>query len=150
MNETQDNPDATRGFVLAGELRVVLGKLSRRLRGQGHVGDLTPSQTSVLIRLEREGPATVSTLARAESVRPQSLGATVDSLRAAGLVTGAPDPADGRQTLLSLTPACRERIRASRAAKEDWLGRALQANLSPEEQAELTRAVELLRRLADS
>ena len=150
MNVKPGARDAARASALAGELRVVLGKLSRRLRGQSHAVDLTSSQISVLIRLEREGPATVSALARAESVRPQSLGATVDALKSAGLLTGAPDPSDGRQTLLSLTPACRERIKASRAAKEDWLDRTLQANLSAKEQAQLTRAVELLRRLADS
>ena len=150
MNESADTSDAARASALAGELRVVLGKLSRRLREQEHAGDLTSSQKSVLIRLEREGPATVSTLARAESVRPQSMGATVAALEAAGLVIGAPDPSDGRQTLLSLTTACRKWINASRAAKEDWLYRALQANLSPKEQTELARIVELLRRLADS
>ena len=146
----KENPDTAAAAALAGELRVVLGKLSRRLREQGQAEDLTSSQKSVLIRLEREGPATVSTLARAESVRPQSLGATVAALEAAGLVSGTPDPDDGRQTLLSLTAACRKWIKTNRAAREDWLCRALQANLSSKEQAELTRAVELLQRLADS
>ncbi len=149
MSEKPDIPDAARTSALAGELRVVLGKLSRRLREQGQAEDLTSAQKSVLIRLEREGPATVSNLARAESVRPQSVGATVAALESAGLVRGAPDPADGRQTLLSLTGACRKWIKASRAAREDWLFRAVQANLSPREQAELARAVALLQRLAD-
>ena len=72
------------------------------------------------------------------------------TLEAAGLVTGLPDPADGRQTLLSLTTACREWIKASRAAREDWLQRTLQTNLSPSEQTELAHAVKLLQRLADS
>ena len=129
---------------------MVLGKLSRRLREQGQTEDFTSSQKSVLIRLESEGPATLSTLARAESVRPQSLGATVAALQAAGLVSGVPDPSDGRQILLSLTPAFRKWIKASRAAKEDWLYRAVQANLSSKEQTELLRAVEWLQRLADS
>jgi DNA-binding MarR family transcriptional regulator len=135
--------------LLAGELRVLLGKLSRRLRDQANPGDFTWSQKSVLIRLEREGPATVTTLARAEGVRPQSMGATVSTLEQAGLVTGSPDPADGRQTILSLTAKCREWIRASRAAKEDWLFRAIQAKLAPEEQQELANALPLLNRLAD-
>ncbi len=150
MKENLDTAHTAGASALAGELRVVLGKLSRRLREQGQAEDLTSSQKSVLIRLEREGPATVSTLARAESVRPQSLGATVAALEAAGLVIGAPDPNDGRQTLLSLTAACRKWIKTTRAAREDWLCRALLANLSSKEQAELTRAVELLQRLADS
>jgi DNA-binding MarR family transcriptional regulator len=150
MTERSADPDAARAAALAGELRVVLGKLVRRLREHVQKGELTWSQTSAIGRLEREGPMTVTALARAEGVRPQSMGATVAALEAAGLVTGAPDPADGRQTILSLTDACRRWIEASRAAREDWLCRTLQARLSPAEQVELAASVELLKRLTDS
>lgn len=148
MNEQQGDADISRASALAGELRVLIGQLKRRLREQNHLGDLTWSQVSVLIRLEREGPATVTTLARAEGMRPQSMGANVSVLETAGLVSGAPDPNDGRQTILSLTEACRERIKAGRAAREDWLFHAIQTNLAPHEQEELASAVELLKRLA--
>jgi DNA-binding MarR family transcriptional regulator len=141
--------DDAHAMALAGELRVLVGQLRRRLREQASFGDLTWSQTSVLSRLDREGPATVTSLARAEGMRPQSMGATVSALEAAGLVSGSPDPKDGRQTILSLTPNCQEWLKASRAAKEDWLFRAIQSKLSPEEQAELASAVELLKRLAE-
>jgi DNA-binding MarR family transcriptional regulator len=135
--------------ALAGELRVTIGKLVRRVREQSHPGDFTSAQKSVLIRLERDGPATVSMLARAESVRPQSMQATVSTLQKAGLVSGKPDQTDGRKTFFSLTPACRETLKTARAAREDWLLRALQAQLSPREQTQLAAAVELLKRLAD-
>ena len=141
--------ETTQTSALAGELRAVIGALTRRLREQAHSEDLTWSQKSVLIRLERDGPATVTTLARAEGVRPQSLGATAAALEAAGLVSGSPHPHDGRQTILSLTPACREWIKASRAAREDWLLQAIQAKLDPAEQEELAAAVALLKRLVD-
>ena len=78
------------------------------------------------------------------------MGATVAALEAAGLVKGSPDPADGRRTILSLTDASRELIQANRAAKEDWLFRAIQNELSPAEQEKLAGALELLKRLADS
>jgi DNA-binding MarR family transcriptional regulator len=149
MNGPQADPEAARALALAAELRVLLGSLSRRLREQGHAGDFTGSQKSVLLRLERDGPATVTALARAEGVRPQSMGATVSSLEAAGLVSGSPDPADGRQTILSLTSACREWIKASREAREDWLFRAIRRKLTPREQEELAAAAELLKRLID-
>jgi DNA-binding MarR family transcriptional regulator len=126
----------------------VMGKLKRRLREQAGVGDLTSSQISVLLRLEREGPATTSSLARLEGMRPQSMGTVIAPLQAAGLVRGAPDPADGRQTILSLTDACRKWVADGRAARQDWLTRNLQAHLSPEEQDRLAEAVELLKRLA--
>lgn len=141
--------DAINALALAGELRVCLGKLKRRLREEVHLGDLTWSQVSVLGRLERDGPATKTALARAEGVRPQSMGETLSPLKAAGLVSGAPDPNDGRQTILSLTPACREWIRAGRAAREDWLFRAISRNLTISEQKTLASAVGLLGRLLD-
>ena len=103
----------------------------------------------MLVRLERDGPATVSTLARAESVRPQSMRVTVASLETAGLVRGEPDRTDGRQTILSLTPACRKILKTTRAAREDWLFRALQQQLVPREREQLAAALGLLKRLAD-
>jgi DNA-binding MarR family transcriptional regulator len=142
-------PAASPLVTLAGELRISLGKLNRRLREQAHSDDFTSAQKSVLLRLDRDGPATVSALARAESVRPQSMRVTVATLEAAGAVSGRPDPTDGRQTLVSLTPVFRQALKASRAAKDDWLVRALQAQLSPQEQKELAAAVKLLQKLAD-
>ena len=135
--------------ALAGELRISLGKLIRRVREQAHPGDFTSAQKSVLLRLDRDGPATVSALARAESVRPQSMRVTVASLEAIRAISGEPDPTDGRQTLIALTPSFRKTLKANRAAKDDWLFRALQAQLSPQEQDALAAALKLLQRLAD-
>jgi len=146
QSHTPENPELA---TLAGELRISLGKLIRRVREQSHPGDFTSTQKSVLLRLDRDGPATVSALARAESVRPQSMRITVADLEAMGAVGGEPDPSDGRQTLIDLTATFRKSIKASRAAKEDWLYRALQMQLSPKEQGELAAAVKLLQRLAD-
>jgi len=146
----QKDASTARGMAVAADLRVVVGKLKRRLREQTYLGDLTWSQVSVLGLLERNGPATVTTLARAEGMRSQSMGATVAALEAAGLISGTPDPNDGRQTIMALTPACRELVRQFRAAREDWLFRSIQAHFTAEEQDELARAVELLKRIADA
>jgi DNA-binding MarR family transcriptional regulator len=141
--------DPAQAAALAADLRVVIGKLIRRLREQARADDLSWSQMSVLGRLERDGPATVTLLARAEGVRPQSMGATIAALEAAGLVVGTPDPADGRSTILSLTDTCRDMIRANRAAKEDWLFHAIRTRFSASDQAALANAAALLQRLAD-
>jgi DNA-binding MarR family transcriptional regulator len=147
MDEQSNDPETARASALAGELRVLLSRLTRRLREQSQPGDISWPQKSVILRLGREGPATVTALARAEGVRPQSMGATIDTLEAAGLVSGAPDPTDGRQTILTLTAACQELISARRAAKEDWLFRAIQTKLTPQEQDELASATRLIQRL---
>ncbi len=85
MVNRQREPE-TGAVAMAGELRRLIGNLSRRLREQAQPGDCTWSQKSVILRWEREGPATVTTLAKAEGVRPQSMGATVATLAAAGMI----------------------------------------------------------------
>jgi len=147
-----DNPNdrrSARAAALATELRAAFGKLKRRLREQASVGDLTPSQVSVLLRLEKDSAATASSLARAEGMRPQSMAAVVAALEAAGLVSGAPDPKDGRQTLLSLTDACRKWVQEGRAARQDWLSRTIAARLTIQEQDQVAAAVALLARLIE-
>ena len=143
-------PAATTATALVDELADLFGKLKRKLRAQGSAGDLTPSQIAVLVHLDRAGPATVSALARLEGVRPQSMGATVASLEAMSLVRGAPDPNDGRQTILSLTAKCEAMIRSGRAARHDWLLRAVTSKLTPQEQAQLKAALGLLSRIVDT
>jgi DNA-binding MarR family transcriptional regulator len=147
-NDTPAAADAL--HALAEDLRVLGVKLRRRLREESNVGDFTPSQMQVLALLEREGAATVTSLARAQGMRPQSMGETLSALKAAGFVTGTPDPNDGRQTVLSLTPAFRKKIKASRAAREDWLFRTIQTCFSAAEQKQLAIGVDLLKRLIDS
>ncbi len=149
MAATPENHQTTRASTLAQNLRAQLGRLKRRLRDQAGVGDLTPSQVSVLLRLEKDGPATASSLARSEGMRPQSMSAVIAALEDAGLVSGAPDQTDRRQTLLSLTKACRQWVQKGRAARQDWLTRTIEARLSPKEQNQLAASIELLERLID-
>jgi DNA-binding MarR family transcriptional regulator len=150
MSKVPAATSTSRALALAGDLRVMAGQLKRRLRAQAKLGDLTLSQVSVLRRLESDGPSTVTTLARAEGMRPQSMGANVSTLQAAGFVRSTADPNDGRQTLWSITPACRTWIKAGRAAREDWLFRTLRQKLTPAEQEQLARAMELLKRVVDA
>ncbi len=134
---------------LAAQLRTILSRLKRRLREQGGGGDLTPSQISVLLRLEKDGAATVSGLARAEGMRPQSMSSIVTSLQDAGLVGSSSDPNDGRQTLVSLSKKCEKLLRESRAARQDWLTTVILQKLSAREQQQLSAALELLSRLTE-
>jgi len=135
--------------ALASEIRGIAGRLKRRLRDHGGQHNLTPSQVSVVLRLEKDAPATVSALARAEGMRPQSMSAVIAPLQEAGLVQGDPDPSDRRQTLMSLTPKCLKWLRDGRAAKQDWLTATISQKLSTREQEKLHAALELLTRLAE-
>lgn len=150
MGKPRASADVGRVSILAGELRVVIGQVTRRLRQEAQMLDLSWSQIKVLTRLDQDGPATVTGLAQAEGVRPQSMGATVAGLEAAGLVAGAPHPTDGRQTFWSLTELCRQKVAEGRAVREDWLFQTLTTELSAAEQDDLERSLHLLRRLADA
>jgi DNA-binding MarR family transcriptional regulator len=140
MNATTD------AAHLASELRLVLGRLVRRMRAEGR---LPLAQMAVLGRLERCGAATVSALAAAERVRPQSMSQTVGELEADGLVTREPDPTDRRQLLVSLTETGQAALADERRHREGWLARAIAEDLSPTERATLEAALEPLQRLAD-
>jgi DNA-binding MarR family transcriptional regulator len=128
----------------AGELRLVLGQLVRRLRAEYA---FPVAQASVLSRLDREGPQTTSGLAAAERVRPQSMAHTLTELETAGLIERRPDSEDRRRIRIELTALGRERVLESRGRREDWLAAAIAGELSPGEQQELLAAVPLLQRL---
>jgi DNA-binding MarR family transcriptional regulator len=130
----------------ASELRVVLGQLMRRLRAEHRF----PIQHgAVLGRLDREGPASVSDLAVAEKVRPQSMAQTVGELEADGLVKRRPDPEDGRRAIVELTAAGRDTLAADRSRRVGWLVSAIE-ELPKDDQEILSRATAIIGRLAES
>jgi DNA-binding MarR family transcriptional regulator len=149
MADTLPKAGAAQASTLAAELRATLGQLKRKLRQHGGGHDLTPSQVAVVLRLERDGPATVSDLARAEGMRPQSMSAVIAQLEEMAFVTGAADPQDGRKTVMSLTKACRKSIEDGRAARQDWLTQAIQKKLSLQDQKKVSSAIRLLARLTE-
>ena len=149
MSNQKSSTQTELARALADEIRAVYRKLKLRVREHGGSNDLTPSQAFVLLRLEKDGAATVSSLARAEGMRPQSMSAIVAPLQESGLISGAPDPRDGRQTLMTLTPKCLKRIQKGRAARQDWLTTTISQKLSVHEQEKLQTALELLMRLVE-
>jgi DNA-binding MarR family transcriptional regulator len=149
MSRRSPVPESETASDLAAQLRTILSRLKRRLREHGGREDLTPSQISVLLRLEKDGAATVSGLARAEGMRPQSMSSIVTSLQDAGLVGSSSDPNDRRQTLMSLSNKCEKLLREGRAARQDWLTTAILQKLSAQEQKKLSATLELLSRLTE-
>ena len=130
---------------LASELRVVLGRMIRRLRMEYRFGF---TQIAVLGRLERDGTLSTGELARYERVRPQSMSQTLSELEADGLVVRAQDARDGRRTLVTLTDAGRRELEADRASRDGWLADALAQELTAEERVVLERALGLIDRLS--
>ena len=133
----------------ASDLMQAVGTLLRRVRGEsGNVG-LSWSQAAAMGRLERNGPMTTAELARAETVKPQSMGALLAELEQDGLVRRDPHPTDGRQILFSLTDAGIATRRQRHAAKLAWLSAAIE-RFDEGERRTLVDAIALVKRLGES
>ena len=139
-----DNADAT---TAAREIRVVVGRLRRRLKELSGQHELTPAQVSVLSRIDKNGPASASELAAAERIRPQSMATILAALEEQGVIRRDPDPRDGRRQLVSIAPAGWERIEGDRQIREEWLARALRERFTEAERRTLREGLALLDRL---
>jgi DNA-binding MarR family transcriptional regulator len=87
-------------------------------------------------------------LARAESIKPQSMGSVLAGLEQEGLVRRQPHPTDGRQVLFTLTDKGLEERRQRQIAKRDWLVAAT-AKLDDAELKTLMAAISLIRRISE-
>jgi len=135
---------------VAAALYLSLGLLRRRLRQLPAEGGLSLPESSALRRLERDGPATVTALARAEQISVQSMGATLGALEARGLIRRQPDPADGRRAVMSVTEAGLSALSDKRSSRIAQVARALAAGFTPAELAQLSAAAPLIERLAEN
>ena len=131
------------------ELSQAVGQLLRRLRAESNPDGLTWSQTIALAQLEKTGPMTTADLARAESVKPQSMGATLIELEHEGLIKRRSHPTDRRQVLFELTTEGLEARHKRNAAKQKWLLTAM-AKLNPDERQTLVYAATLIKRLSEN
>lgn len=131
------------------ELTAAVGQLLRRLRSETNPDDLNLSQLSALARLDQHGAMATADLARAESMKPQSMGAILATLEQEGLVERWPHPTDGRQILFGLTSEGAQMRRLRGIAKREWL-RAAMAKLDAAELETIMDAIPLIKRLGES
>ena len=127
---------------LATHLRLALARSARRLRQEAGTG-LSPTLTAALATVERCGPLTPSELADAERVRRPTVTRMLGHLADAGLISRTPDPADGRSTLVTITPAGAALLAEGRTRKDAFLSERLDG-LSPADRATLARAAAIL------
>jgi DNA-binding MarR family transcriptional regulator len=126
-----------------------VGLLVRRVRAAAASHELSLTESAVLARLAKDGPATIADLARAESMKPQSMGATISALEEMALVERKPHPTDGRQLNIELTGKGLDVRTRHGDAKRTWLAQAI-AQLDEREQQTLFQAGEIIKRLAQS
>ena len=132
----------------AAALQLSVGLLKRRARETARDGELSGPEMSVLSRLDRNGPGTTAALARWEQITPQAVGATVAVLEARELIARAPDPEDGRRSILTITQAGERALRAGRNALTDLMTGALSRGFTSAEIEQLRVAAPLIERLA--
>jgi DNA-binding MarR family transcriptional regulator len=124
------------------------GLLIRRVRAASASNELSLTESAVLGRLAREGPATTADLARAESIKPQSMGTTIAALEDLGLVERKPHATDGRQVLIALTQKGATVRNSAKDAKVAWLAQAV-AQLDRQERETLFAASAIIKRLVE-
>ena len=125
-----------------------IGLLVRRVRGAAASHELSLTEASVMGRLARDGAATTADLARAEGMKPQSMGTTIAALEEMGMVERRPHPTDGRQVNISLTAKGSAVRKRAKDAKHSWLAQAI-AVLDEQEREILFKAGEIIKRLAE-
>ncbi len=146
----EPNPTAeTDALAIANQLRPVLLRLHRFLRGEAHELGVTSTQASLLAAMHRAPGVGLSELARREHMSAPTLVGHVDRLEAAGLVARARgNPTDLRRVGLTLTPTGLEMLQTLRAHRTAWLAAHLEA-LTPDELAAVAAAIGPLRRLTE-
>ena len=122
--------------------------LVRRVRAAAASQELSLTESAVMARLARDGPATTADLARAEGMKPQSMGTTVAALEELGIVERKPHPTDGRQVNLELTAKGAALRKSAKDARQTWLAQAI-AKLDERERETLFKAGDIVRRLVE-
>ena len=130
------------------DLSHAIGLLVRRMRAAAASHELSLTEAAVIGRLAKDGPATTADLARAESMKPQSMGTTIAALEEMGLVARKPHPIDRRQMNVELTGKGEAMRKSVKDSRRTWLAQAI-AQLDKQEQATLFEAGEIVKRLAE-
>jgi len=130
------------------DLAHAIGLLVRRVRAAASSHELSWTEAAVMSRLAKDGPATTADLARAESMKPQSMGATIAALEGMGLVERQAHPTDGRQVNIALTAKGAAVRKSVKDAKRTWLAQAI-AQLDEQERETLFKAGDIIKRLVE-
>jgi DNA-binding MarR family transcriptional regulator len=150
VGELEENDSQAPGTrETATRLRVAVSAVTRRIRDTSPQGELSIPQITALSRLDRLGAMTTAALARREQITPQAMGTTIASLEKLGLVARSADAADGRLSILSLTPEGLAAVRLGRNAASDRITAVLEESFTGEETAIIAAAAPLIERLAD-
>jgi DNA-binding MarR family transcriptional regulator len=120
--------------------------LVRRSRRAGEAQGLTWTEAAVLSRLSKDGPATTAELARAEGMKPQSMGAKVLVLEQQKMVERRRHPSDGRQVMFVLTTKGAAASKSVQDAQRAWFADVIE-KLDETELSTLFAATKIIQRM---
>jgi DNA-binding MarR family transcriptional regulator len=143
----RDGPDV----VAAQDLRLAIGRVARRLRqlyATEREGAANFIELGILVRLEREGPTSPSTLAAGESVTSQAIAGVVRDLERRALVERTGGQTDRRRVVVAITDAGRELLMNREHVVVGAMVRTLAEEYTPAERRQLESVAPLLNRLA--
>ncbi|MFG1884485.1 MarR family winged helix-turn-helix transcriptional regulator [Micromonospora sp. NPDC049102] len=134
-----DDDESTLGLI---ETEVALlmrfGEATRRASGSAEHRVLDRAAYVILRHLDAAGPQNVSALAARLNLDGSTVTRQVSALQRDGLIVRAPDPTDGRGTVISPTTAGLQRMAAVQAARTRLYGDML-FDWTPEDREILAR-----------
>lgn len=131
--------------ALAARLRLVVGRLHRRIRIDGQEA-VPPLQLSALATVEQHGPLRLSELARREAVTAPTMSRVLTALDEQGLVVRTPDPDDARGLRIVLSERGADTLREVRSTRTALVARRL-ARLDAEQRRAVQAAMPALEAL---
>lgn len=132
---------------LAARLRLVVGRLNRRIRIDGRES-VPPLQLSAMVTVEEHGPLRLSELARREAVSVPTMSRVLTALDEQGLVVRTPDPQDARGVLVTLSAEGERRLAEVRSHRTALVARRL-GRLDAVQRATLAAALPALEALLE-
>ena len=136
------------GDMNAGQLHRlarVLREIAQAATANEGEGPVAASTVAIVEDVTEHPHSPISEIARRTGLAQSLISRTVDRLQAAGILATGRDPADGRRTLVSVTPEARHRDFAGRAERpiSPAIGQVV-PGMSGEQQRRVEAALEVL------
>ncbi len=135
---------------LASDLRMVITRLTKKLRNQSSTRDhLSLTERSTLVLLDQHKELLPNELAAMEKITTQSISQILNHLLELDYITRRISETDKRKSIISLSETGQKILHKVRNERDEWLNKALQETCTPKEQEILRQAIEPLTKLVD-
>lgn len=135
---------------LAPSIRLMISKMHRMLVKQIKIVDnLSISEVTTLANLYRHQSLYPSQMAEMLNIKAQSMSQIINHLSELNFIEKTNSETDKRKVAISLSARGTKLVEDSRSNRDEWLTKAIEATLSASEKQSLSKAIELLEKIAD-